>query len=204
VLAGVAVLAGVVLVLPRLNPAGVTARSADGDSGTGILPAARPAQPVAATTIEQASGPKGPDTSSQSAQDATISATPATQPASDARSSTSGRADVKNSMPAAGIPEPTPPAAPRQDAATATHSATDANAPAAKTMSSARMNAPSAAAETQRKAAEPPAGSVAPSPSAPAGTSAAASARCRHILEKVQLGEPLSQDEKRELASSCR
>ena len=203
VLAGVAILAGVVLVL-HLNPPGDTPRSAGGNSGAGVPSAAPPAQPVAATTIERASVSKSSDTPSQSAQDPTISATPATQPASDARSSTSGRADLKSSVSAAGVSEPTPPAAPKQDAATATHSATDANAPAAKTMPSARMNAPSAAAETQRKAAEPPAGSVASSPSAPTGTSAAASARCRHILEKVQLGEPLSQDEKRELASSCR
>jgi hypothetical protein len=44
-------------------------------------------------------------------------------------------------------------------------------------------------------------------PAAPIAVNAApdqGNARCRHIIEKAELGEPLSQDEKRELANSCR
>ena len=101
-------------------------------------------------------------------------------------------------------PDSAPPsaAAPKIEPAPVTRTAPDINSPPAspsRAMPSARPSPTNAGAETQRKAAEPPAAPVAATTSA-----APASARCRHILEKVQVGEPLSQDEKRELASSCR
>lgn len=116
--------------------------------------------------------------------------------------------------PGSGSPPPSA-SSTKTDAATVTGATPDASAPTAPTVSTAPAPAPSPASastprstrpsptnagvDTQRKAAELPAAPVAATTSA-----APASARCRHILEKVQVGEPLSQDEKRELASSCR
>jgi class 3 adenylate cyclase len=58
---------------------------------------------------------------------------------------------------------------------------------------------PSAGLDPRRKPAEAaPASAIAPTPSGQG------SARCQRIMEKATLGESLSQDEKRELANSCR
>ena len=104
--------------------------------------------------------------------------------------------------PAPGKPELALPAAtPKSDVAPVTRSAPQTNAPpvpASRAVPTMRSSPANAGADVQRKV-EPPGVSPAATMS-----SAPASARCRHILEKVQIGEPLSQDEKRELASSCR
>ena len=52
-------------------------------------------------------------------------------------------------------------------------------------------------ADTRRRSSEP-------SPAPGAAQPGPRSARCQHIMERATLGESLSQDEKRELASSCR
>jgi class 3 adenylate cyclase len=122
---------------------------------------------------------------------------PAALPAASSRqsapTSVARPADVQTTTPSKSDSEPSATVPSKADAATAPPAAQP------RAMSSVRPNATNAGVDTQRKATEPPA--AAATASAPASP---ASARCRHILEKVQIGEPLSQDEKRELANSCR
>jgi len=213
VLGSVAIIAAVGLVMAPLNRSSGPSDSTDGKAAA-ATPAAASSFPRVGTATGPTADAKTPTTLAQPAPDAKLPATP--QPALDANSSLSPAQpamDAKSSTPAVSRPHSTPPAAPKPDAASATRAAPDANAPpsaAAKPMSPSRSNSTNASAETQRKAAFPPAAPAAASSSAPASAAvpasapAPASARCRHILEKVQVGEPLSQDEKRELANSCR
>jgi class 3 adenylate cyclase len=186
-LAGLAIVGAIAFVVVPMNRGGAASGSAESKaSGATPTTAASPAQSVGkadgATTGSTAatnSPPPAPPS------DAKTSVTPA-QPASETKSSAiraQPAADAKGPTSAMSAPEPTP--------------------------------APASRPAAQRKPAEPPAAVAgsAPTPAtvstsasapAPASASAPASARCRHILEKVQVGEPLSQDEKRELASSCR
>ena len=143
--------------------------------------ALHPAQSKASPKVAPAASPSAP------------AATTATGPAADTGPTTT--------PPGPGSAPPVA-AAPKTEPASATRTAPDMNSPPASASRAAPPVRPSptnAGVDTQRKAAEPPAAPVAATTSA-----APASARCRHILEKVQVGEPLSQDEKRELASSCR
>ncbi|HET7032325.1 MAG TPA: hypothetical protein VFJ48_04310, partial [Casimicrobiaceae bacterium] len=210
--AGVAILAALGYVAMAPNPSGMTSRSADGKSSAAAASTSSAAQPAAPTPSGRAADAKEPETAAQPTQEAKPSVTSA-PPASEARSSPPPALEGKSSAPLVGAKESTPSSGAKPDAATAMRGASDANplpASPARTTTQSRPNATNANAETQRKSAEPPSVPVAASASAPPGTPAAtsasapASARCRHILEKVQVGEPLSQDEKRELASSCR
>jgi class 3 adenylate cyclase len=133
---------------------------------------------------------------------------PAAAPAgsSSAPAATTATAPPADAQPASAAPKPESAApsaaAPRAEPAPVARTAPDVNSPPASASRAAPSTRPSpsnAGVDTQRKATETPAAPVAATTSA-----APASARCRHILEKVQVGEPLSQDEKRELASSCR
>jgi class 3 adenylate cyclase len=143
-------------------------------------------------------------TSHPSASKANPPALPAGSSPVPATATTSGRAaDAQMSTapakPDAGLSTTVPPKVDATNAERSSQEADRAPAPASKATTAARANAPNAGVDAQRKATELPAPPVAAS--APSGSG---SARCRHILEKVQVGEPLSQDEKRELANSCR
>ncbi len=147
--------------------------------------AARPLESKAAPPALPAASPSAP---ASAARDGRAAGAPASAKP-DAAGAPASSASAK--------PEPHfPPAVPpKPESATAVRASPDAEstaAPSSRSTSAARPSATNSA-DTQRRPAE--------SPVPPAGAS---SARCRHILEKVQIGEPLSQDEKRELANSCR
>jgi len=183
---GVAIVAVIALVVMSTNRGGATSSSAETKASPAPPPTAKaPAQSVGATAGATANA-ASPSALSQPASDAKSPATLA-QPAATAVIRAGNASD------AGGQPSPMGKAAP-----------------------SPRPSAANAGQETPRKPTETlaaPAAATVSAPasgSAPVGVSAAtsasapASARCRYILEKVQVGEPLSQDEKRELANSCR
>jgi hypothetical protein len=213
-LAGAAAL-GYVAMVP--NTAVVNSRSAEGKASAATTPTSSAAQPVAATTPGRAADASGSDTGGLRPQEVKPSAAPVSAP--EAANSTATAPGGTSSRPSVGARDPAPSTGMKSDATAATREASDENAspalptpaPPTRAASPPRPSVTNANVETQRKAAETPAvpvaasGASAPSgPPAASSASAPASARCRHILEKVQVGEPLSQDEKKELASSCR
>lgn len=186
-IAAVAIVAAVAVIVIQQNPAAPRASVQPGTS----------AQPASAV------------------QPAASAAPPMTQPASPAPAGMT--ASVPTVAPKLNTETPSASTPPKQSTADDTSNASNATASppvSQRTMSSSPPGAANTGADVQRKAAP----SVAvPSTAARAGTSntaaaaaspiapaTASSARCRHILEKVQVGEPLSQDERKELASSCR
>lgn len=101
-----------------------------------------------------------------------------------------------------------PPATETKNAAPAT------SAPATSPTSTARVDTTERAAEGTRASSAPAAVPrptpeakprvVAPAPAVQANASGPSSPRCTRIVEKAALGEPLTPEEKRELANSCR
>jgi class 3 adenylate cyclase len=126
--------------------------------------------------------------------------------------------DVGSPIPPTVVPAATPPAAetppardpalslpapPKADVATSVRASQDAEGTTAPAVSRPAPAVPSNTtnprADAKRTATDTPAAATPAKAAAGQG-----SARCRHIIEKTELGEPLSEDEKRELASSCR
>jgi class 3 adenylate cyclase len=184
-IAAVAIVAAVAVIVIQQNPAAPRASVQTGSS----------AQPAAAVQPPASAAP------------------PMTQPAPAPAGMT---ASVPTVAPKSNTETPSASTPPKQSTADDTSNASNATASppvSQRVMSSSPPGAANTGADVQRKAAP----SVAvPSTAARTGTSntaaaatptppaTASSARCRHILEKVQVGEPLSQDERKELASSCR
>jgi hypothetical protein len=125
--------------------------------------------------------------------------------------------DVGSPIPRTGIPAAAPtaetppardpalslPAPPKADVATSVRASQDAEGTTAPAVSRSAPAVPSNTTNPRVDAKR----TVTDTPAAATPANAAAgqgSARCRHIIEKTELGEPLSEDEKRELASSCR
>lgn len=153
----------------------------------------------------------------------TSTSTPSPKPAPEANTSGSDAAAPMASAPAALAPTTTEGAVPPlpQSAASAdeTHPAPRDSATAEKVVAPpvsrpaahATAGAANVAADLKRRTAESPSGvSAANAAGAPGSVPAANTAnapvsdRCRRILQKAALGEPLSPDENRELANSCR
>lgn len=99
---------------------------------------------------------------------------------------------------------PTSPAIPiKPDGATSVRTTPDVEGTPLSELSPSVTGAPSAA--TNRNVESKPRTAATPAARIPENAAPdQGSARCRHIIEKAELGEPLSQDEKRELAKSCR
>jgi class 3 adenylate cyclase len=105
----------------------------------------------------------------------------------------------QSARPATPSPAPSTPPAPRADPPVDAQNAD--RSPAAPAPRAPVVPSPGTPSnsETRRKLADTP-----PNAASANATGTQASARCRRILEKAAVGEPLSQHENRELAISCR
>ncbi len=187
VLLGIAIISGVAFVAMSPNTTGLASRSAESKSGAPTPAATTPAAATPAAAAPAATTPAAtaPATASTVQPQLKIDPAIANRNASDVNVTSSSATKTTPS-----------PASNAMNAATGPASASSA----AKRASSSPAGGPvSSSASSAASASAVPA-----TPSAPASATAPAGARCRHILEKVQVGEPLSQDEKRELANSCR
>ena len=154
---------------------------------------AKPASATPATPVEPNAGAAA--TASKATSEAAPQATAAAPPAPPAQA-------------AASAPVADTTTAPAMAAAPAERPATAATPVPTTTPPTAAPREPSAA-RSARKAIESPrqlpsAAATEPSPAAAPAISAQASLRCSRIMQKAGVGEPLSQEEKKELANSCR
>lgn len=151
---------------------------------------AKPASATPATPVEPNAGAAA--TASKATSEAAPQATAAAPPA----------------QAAASAPAADTTTAPAMAPAPAERPATAATPVPTTTPPTAAPREPSAA-RSARKVIEsprqlPPAAATEPSPAAAPAISAQASLRCSRIMQKAGVGEPLSQEEKKELANSCR
>lgn len=111
-------------------------------------------------------------------------------------------APTAETLPAAN-PTPSPAASSKPEVAATSRASPDAAAAVApavsRPVSVVPANPTNPGADSRRKATK-----TSPAHVAAPTLSGQGSARCQHIMEKATLGESLSQDEKRELANSCR
>ena len=198
----VAFLAGIFLRTGLSDPAGVTARPPATETSSPTRQAAVPA--VAPPTKTPPDASPGPSSAASSLAPAAASPAPssaATSPAPAATSpAPSSAATSPAPTPTATPAAPSPAASSKSDVAATSGASRDATGTTAPAVSRSPSAAPpNSSIDSGRKTMEaPPAPAIAPTPSGQG------SARCQRIMEKATLGESLSQDEKRELANSCR
>jgi len=126
-----------------------------------------------------------------------------TEPASPAPATPAPAASTTATNESSAVPLPSPPFPPRPDGTSPMRVTQDAESMRAPELPGPVLVAPASASNAD-VAGKP---RNATTPAAPMPTTASAdrgSPRCRSIIEKAAIGEPLSRDDKWELANSCR
>jgi hypothetical protein len=167
----------------------------DSNTSRAAESSAKPASATPATPVEPNAGAAA--TASKAASEAAPQATAAAAPATQSAAS----APVTETTVAPAI-APVPAPAPAERKVTAATPVPSTAPPTAAPREPGAARPARKAIESPRQL--PPAAATEPPPAPAPAISAQASLRCSRIMQKAGVGEPLTQEEKKELANSCR